>query len=243
MELIMFKKKIFKKNVAVHCDTKEKDLALRTYAHSKGYKWNDGDSFIDNPPSYSGAYNYCLLVVNGSFDTLYALKTKDDYKIIPFEKALKKGYEWNEELGKVVFPASEKEEVKKMIKYPIFARNIRYNFIVEFSGEKVGEIILPSYVDDRWFVGYKSGNWVSHTDEDVWQILDYNEERGLYDTQPVLVWDYDTKTYKSLRLYDAVNDSTFSFSGDRDGCTWNNMKSLTKEQLIAFNDEIAEMYV
>jgi hypothetical protein len=240
----MFKKKIFKPNVAVHCDTEDKDLALRTYAHSKGYKWYNGDSFLDNPLSYSGAYNYCLLVVNGSFDTLYALKTRNDYKIIPFEKALKKGYEWNEELGKVVFPASEKEEVKEEVRYPIYAKSRVDNTIVKFTAIETGEVVLSSNESNLsvGYVGYTSTSFVSHTAEDIWQILDYNEERGLYDTQPVLCLSDNIRAIRSIRFYDAINDCTFFHNGERDGVIYENKKPLTKEQLIAFKDEIEEMY-
>jgi hypothetical protein len=241
----MFKKKIFNKNVAVHCDTEAKDLALRTYAHSKGYKWCNGNSFLDKSEFYSVGDDYCLLIVNGNFGTLNKLKTKNYYKVISFEKAFKKGYEWDEKLGKVVFPASEKQEVKQEvkeeIKYPIFAKGKDDVLVVKFTASETGEVVLsPSNSEVILNIVY--GSFVSHTDKDVWQILDYNEERSLYDTQPVIVWDDDMKADKSLRFYDAVNDGTFSFSGKRNGSNWSKMKPLTKEQLIAFKDEIEEMY-
>ena len=53
--------------------------------------------------------------------------------------------------------------------------------------------------------------------------------------------DLYMKADKSLIFYDAVNNGTFSFSGNRNGCTWNKMKPLTKEQLIAFKDEIEDI--
>lgn len=238
----MFKKKIFKKNVAVHCNTKEKDLALRTYAHSKGYKWNNGDSFLDK--FYPSGDDYCILVVNGSWDSSFILKTRNDYKIIPFEKALKKGYEWNEELGKIVFPASEKEEVKEEvkeeIKYPIYARSNDIGNIVKFTSIGTGEVVLLSN-ESNLSVGYTSTLFVQHNDKEHWQILDYNEERGLYDTQPVLCWSKYSKSHRILSFYDVENDKSFDSCGNR-GNEFDNMKTLKKEQLIAFKDEIAEMY-
>ena len=236
----MFKKKIFKKNVAVHCNTKEKDLALRTYAHSKGYKWSSGNSFV----SRFNREDCCLLIGNGTMADLDNMKNDNRYKILPFEKALKKGYEWNEELGKVVFPASEKEEVKEEVRYPIYAKSRVDNIIVKFTAIETGEVVLSSNESNLsvGYVGYTSTSFVSHTAEDIWQILDYNEERGLYDTQPVLCLGDNIRAIRSIRFYDAINDCTFFHNGERDGVIYENKKPLTKEQLIAFKDEIEEMY-
>ena len=45
--------------------------------------------------------------------------------------------------------------------------------------------------------------------------IDYNEERKLYDRQPVWVWESGNEAIRTLAFYDAKQDTTFHGDGSR----------------------------
>lgn len=132
-------------------------------------------------------------------------------------KTIKKSIKTIEkELAKVKKELADiKEEFKVETKYPIYKKSIGYNQIVKFTGLEEGIIICKGvYSHD---VGYSSSNWQPHTNKKVWKDIAFDEERGLYHKQLVWCWDDSDTHAKTLRFYDAVNISSFSFSGGKDG--------------------------
>ena len=68
----------------------------------------------------------------------------------------------------------------------------------------------------------------------------FDEEKGLYDKQPVWAWDNDDTCMRELKFYDAINKCCFTFKGTRGGISVDNYEAVTQETLDA-NPWIREM--
>lgn len=234
----MFKKKIFKKNVAIHCDTADKIKTVENYFISNGYKFSELYNFVSSLTK-GFKHEFCISPLPESKKIYCGSRNGflvTGSTIIPFEKALKKGYQWNEELGKVVFPADKVEEFT----YPIFAKSNVDNIVVRFDDLMSGEVVFE-YASD-FTEGYKSSKWKYHCNNKIWQILDYDAERGLYDGQPVWCWHDCDACLRELKFYDAKNKCSFAAPGCRRGHHYHNYKPLNTEQVKAFHDELVSMY-
>ncbi|MBK2259596.1 hypothetical protein [Francisella philomiragia] len=239
----MFKKKIFKKHIAIYCDTEDKIKSAENYFIANGYKFSELYNFVS---SFTKGFKleFCIQPLPKSKKIYCGARStflSTGSKIITFEKALKKGYQWNEEQGKVVFPVNKVEEKQEEIIYPIFAKSNVNNIVVKFDGLMSGEVVFEYGCDD-FSVGYQSSKWKPHHNNYIWEILDYDAGRGLYDGQPCLVWDDDWTCTKRLEFYDAKNKVFFSECGYRCGLSYDNYKPLTTEQTKAFHSELVEMY-
>ena len=272
----MFKKKIFKEYAVCYSNELQRKY-FEDYFLSLGYVVSihkDGDYTIIFPVTKTIKYV--------SKDEI----KRNNYKIIPFKETLKKGYKWNEELGKIEKMNSftctykfegvidsvsfksfdrnltdkevkelyedekmkeisidgvtyELKEKKEEFKYPIFVKFLINGDIIRFDSLNSGQVVFG--MNDTYEIGYKSDNWSPHINIKVWQILDYDAKRGLYDGQPILFYDKGCCS-RILGFYDAKNKSAFLSNGVRNGIGWDNIKPLTTEQIKAFHSELVEMY-
>jgi len=129
--------------------------------------------------------------------------------------------------------------IKIKYKYPIFKvgnKGTDGEYIVKFTSITNGEIVF-AMPNNYYTVGEKLTNWVKHTDES-WQDVLYDEEKGLYDKQPVLCYDNLDLTTRVLNFYDTKNKTTFSSDGTRNGCGYDNYIPYSHPD----DDFIIEMY-
>ena len=114
--------------------------------------------------------------------------------------------------------------VKPEIKYPVFKRDD--TMVVKFINDHT---MVPVFVFNvnalRKCFGHnidikkdilnreRYGD-INHT---RWEDVLYDEERGLWDGQPILGWDKGCKTTRTLRFYDAKYKSSFDVDGSRCG--------------------------
>jgi len=80
-----FDKKYAGEGLVVHCDTKEKAIEFLNLAHSFGYSWCDGESYVKW--TYWGEYNdqMCYCISRGSYSPLHHYKSIG-FTIVKFGK-------------------------------------------------------------------------------------------------------------------------------------------------------------
>lgn len=103
-----------------------------------------------------------------------------------------------------------------------------YDYPLAFKSKTAGNLIvvftaLTTGIEVSSENSKVQDDWTPHT-EYVWEPIPYNEERGLYDKQPVACWDDRHKYSRTVRFYDALNDSTFAHNGERSGYVYHNYK-------------------
>lgn len=114
------------------------------------------------------------------------------------------------ELGKEIQALKENK-----VKYPIYCKLKDGDLIVKFDGLRSGVVVKHNTYH---YIGYKGNNWKPHTDTDIWEQLEVDEETGFYDTQPVWCWGNNNYSHeRTLKFYDAKNKCTFKHDGIRDG--------------------------
>ncbi|WP_265658565.1 hypothetical protein [Francisella philomiragia] len=237
----MFKKKIFKKDIAIYCDTEDKIKSAENYFIANGYEFSELYNFVS---SFTKGFKleFCIQPLPKSKKIYCGARStflSTGSKIITFEKVLKKGYQWNEEQGKVVFPVNKVEEKQEEVTYPIFARNKGLLSIARFDSLDGGEIVFDENVQE---IGWKHTiGFRPHTDTNVWQILDYDAERSLYDGQPIWCWNNDHKCKRDIRFYDAYSRAGFDVAGGRGGIVFDNYKPLTIEETKVLQPMLIEM--
>lgn len=112
--------------------------------------------------------------------------------------------------------------------YPIFARSIKNHHVMRFDKIDCGVAVLG-----EWFMlGKECDDLSPHTDTTVWQILDYNTERELYDGQPVWAWGGGC-VYANLRFYDCKYKCAFNTDDRRNGADYDCYKPVNIETLKA----------
>ncbi|QEO57581.1 hypothetical protein [Francisella marina] len=237
----MFKKKIFKKDIAIYCDTEDKIKSAENYFIANGYEFSQLYKFVSNftkgfklkfciQPLPKSKKIYC-----GAISTFLST----DSKIIPFEKALKKSYQWNEEQGKVVSHTDKVEEKQEDFAYPIFAKSKVSGSIYKFTDTKTNIRVFGS---NPTVIGLTTDTSMPHTDAERWLILDYDADRSLYDGQPVWCWNDHHECKRELRFYDAKNMTVFTYFGTRNGSAHDNYEPLTLEEIKALQPMLSEMY-
>ena len=123
-----------------------------------------------------------------------------------------------QELGKEIEKLKAKE-----CEYPkFFRRRTNNGYIVKFTGLEEGEEV---YSPTRGHIGFTSNTWAAHTNTDLWEEIPYDKETGFYHKQLVWCWDDRTTHERALRVYDAINNSIFSFRGEAGGTTYDNYEA------------------
>ncbi len=110
--------------------------------------------------------------------------------------------------------------------YPMYFKEVDSNLVVKFDGLKSGTVVDSDYYP----ANYYSTNWTAHTDKDIWVRVDFDEERGLFDKQLVMCWDYNVACSRSYRFYDAKNQCTFNQTGVRYGMGYHYYQAVPFEQ-------------
>lgn len=98
--------------------------------------------------------------------------------------------------------------------YPLCMYSDITGTVIKFVGLTTGEV-LATNSPNLYTVGEESSAFLAHT-ASAWESVPYNEARGLYDKQLVLV--FEDLEYPIIRFYDAINDNCFfEKSGNRNG--------------------------
>ena len=116
--------------------------------------------------------------------------------------------------------------LKPKQEFPIFKEN-EDGEILKFTSENFYEIVL-SYA--YTYIGKKYRN-VNKELLELLKDVPYNKKRNLYHKQPIWCWDNHCKCSRQLRLYDAINNSTFDTFGNENGASYNNYEPLTTDQI------------
>lgn len=133
---------------------------------------------------------------------------------------------------------------QEKVKYPIFAKLKNKSNILIMKFEMYDDEGFAVFTDDIICeVGEYLHDLDNHQDLNAWQILDYDADRNLYDTQPILCWDNRHTTQKEIRFYDAKNRAAFDVGGERSIIHFDNYKALTNQQVIALQEELVKMYM
>ena len=83
-----FKYSTIKPKTVVHCDTEEKAKTLLEWADSRGYKWKDGDSFLNGTMWEVRESDTCYSLYEGTYYPYDHCKEKR-FTVIEYEDALK----------------------------------------------------------------------------------------------------------------------------------------------------------
>lgn len=122
------------------------------------------------------------------------------------------------ELGKEIEALKNQNTEKEEFEYPIYCNYIDSSLVVKFTELTTGEVVANKYQN----IGYKHNDWIKHTDTDVWKQLDVCEETGFFDGQLVWCWDDEFTHERRLRFYDVENKCTYYYTGNKDGCEYEN---------------------
>lgn len=134
-------------------------------------------------------------------------------------KKLKKLEKKYAELGKEI------EQLKNKVEYYYDMYN-DVIFKVNFS-TKIGRAVKQSTicsVDLREFDCTVLDFSLSHFEK-----LEVCEKTGLFDGQLVWAWDEGYTHTRILRFYDVKNNTTFTYHGKRDGCTYSKYEAYERE--------------
>jgi hypothetical protein len=122
---------------------------------------------------------------------------------------------------------------KPKFNYPIYKKNTIAKSIVKFTGLNTGiHILSPNGLPST---GEEENDWVKHTDY-IWEDIAYDEDRELYDKQPVWVWDdWDNRDTSGgvIRFYDAINKCTFwMHGGQRKGNRYDTYEPVSNKTIL-----------
>jgi len=105
---------------------------------------------------------------------------------------------------------------KPRFEYPLYFKFSKTGIIVKFTSLTNRETIAnpnnSMLADGK--IGFTT-NTSAHTEERYWLPVMYSKERGLYDKQPVLMWNCTSLPF--IRFYDAISDCVFLLNGSRNG--------------------------
>jgi len=123
------------------------------------------------------------------------------------------------------------EEQKQKIcegttKYPIFKRNVNSGLIVKFTGLGTGKVVWKG--DQSMFIGFKSNGFFPHTNK-TWEDVAYDEERDLFDGQPVYCWNNEDTHSRNIRFYDVLYKTVYNYKGYRRGPVFGNYEAVRQE--------------
>ena len=74
------------------------------------------------------------------------------------------------------------------ISYPVFMKSKDSNMIVRFTDLREGKVVVLGK-NKLYNLGEIKYNWMPHTDEDTWVLVDYDESNGVVDKQLVECWN------------------------------------------------------
>lgn len=123
------------------------------------------------------------------------------------------------ELGKEIEALKKQNTEKEKSIYPIYCKHKFSPKVVKFTSLKEGEVVVNN---KTYKVGANSNDWISHTDNSVWQQLKVCEKTGFFDGQLVWCWDNTDSYMRYLKFYDAKNKCTYSYSGIKYGHNFKN---------------------
>ena len=123
------------------------------------------------------------------------------------------------ELGKEIEALKNQNQEKEKGIYPIYCKHKFSPQVVKFTSLKEGEVVVNN---KSYKVGANSNDWISHTDNSVWQQLKVCEKTGFFDGQLVWCWDNDDTHHRSLRFYKVKYKCTYQFDGTEDGHDYDN---------------------
>ncbi len=112
------------------------------------------------------------------------------------------------------------------ISYPVFMKSKDSNMIVRFTDLREGKVVVLGK-NKLYNLGEIKYNWMPHTDEDTWVLVDYDESNGVVDKQLVECWNSDLECTRTLCFYDKLNKSTYTPQGTRNGVKYNHYKPVS----------------
>lgn len=122
--------------------------------------------------------------------------------------------------------------------YPICCKGRRSGVVVLFTGEgRTTGTCLDAGGDRTSQKGESCTGWIPHTDEDVWEEIPYDRERGLYHKQPVYTWDDDNYYSALYGFYNAVHRRLFAVNGKPLGAIYENYSSEIPEHMKEFKEK------
>jgi hypothetical protein len=116
----------------------------------------------------------------------------------------------------------EKCKQQPDFKYPIYMQWLQDKAVVKFIAKNTGVVVVAgSSGSEMTSLGFSFDKWIPHTDENFWQPIVYDEERGIADKQLCECSESDTHI-RIVGFYDAKNKCLFSFNGRRNGFSYDN---------------------
>lgn len=115
--------------------------------------------------------------------------------------------------------------VKPKATFPIYVKcktdNHYLRFDTEFEAEVIGVEVGKS---SEYSVGYKSDDWISVFDSDLWEIIE--DPYKLHDKDPVICQNSSDMATRHIAFFDAKNNCTFTKMGLRRGPTFDYYKKI-----------------
>ena len=123
------------------------------------------------------------------------------------------------ELGKEIEALKNQVTEKKEITYPIYCKLKGSSLVVKFTGLTLGKLVVNS---KHTKIEKTFKEWRIFTAINTWQQLDVCEKTGFFDGQLVWCWDNNDTHIRYLKFYDAKNECTFYYDGNRGGTRFGN---------------------
>jgi len=108
--------------------------------------------------------------------------------------------------------------------YPMWFKNKYTGLVIKFTSIDEGIAVIADKYNK---ITGKKAKWRAHTNTDVWeQVEDPNK---LHDKDAIWCWDSSDITVRRLKFWDAYNNTTFDFEGDRGGAPYDNYEKIFPE--------------
>jgi len=109
-------------------------------------------------------------------------------------------------------------------------------YIVKFTAPRIGEVIYVENKQCHLEVGFSSEIWNPHSDTRTWkEVTNPNE---LCNNDLVICWDNDYSHNRTIRFYNAINKTVFSYNGRKSGYCYDNYKKVMPWDEHLFFDDI-----
>ena len=111
------------------------------------------------------------------------------------------------------------------VKYPIYKQHKSSKQIVKFTRLQTGTVVVKGREKHHDDVGFSSNEYIPHTHTGTWVDILFDEKAGIVDKQLCECWN-DCSFTRSLCFYDAANKCTFTETGSRNGCRYDNYQPI-----------------
>ena len=107
--------------------------------------------------------------------------------------------------------------------YPLYKQDKLTGVIVKFTSLTKG---ITVWGDANPYI---TTSWVKHISL-RWKDIAYDEDRDLWDTQPIYAWDNGYNHTRLIAFYDAVSNQAFTRKGNRGGFMYDHYEAIPLEE-------------